>query len=57
MSTKHKQFRMADVTDKRMKQIVVIEFLPAEKFSPREIYRYLNSVCGEHTIEILGQVF
>jgi hypothetical protein len=45
MSTKHKQFKVADVAVKHMKQIVVNEFLIAERVSPIKIRRSLNCVC------------
>jgi hypothetical protein len=45
MSTAHRQFKMTDVTDTRMKQRVATEFLTAEEVSSIEIRTGLNSVC------------
>jgi hypothetical protein len=43
---------MAHVTDKCMKQRVVIELLTAEEFTPIHIYRCLNSVFGEWDVGV-----
>jgi hypothetical protein len=60
-SIMHKQLKMAYVIDTHMNQTVVIKFLTAEEVNPIEIHRYLNSVYGEHTIDVstakLGQAF
>jgi hypothetical protein len=52
MSTTHKQFRMADVIDTCMKQRAVTKFLTAEEVGPIEMYRCLNIVYGEHTVDV-----
>jgi hypothetical protein len=49
MSAVHKQFKMAAVTDARLKQSAVTEFLTAEELSPTQTHRRLNSACGQHT--------
>jgi hypothetical protein len=52
MNARHKQFKVVDVVDTRMKQMVVIEFLTGQKINPIEIYKRLNSVYGEHTVNV-----
>jgi hypothetical protein len=48
----NKQFKMAEVKDICTKQRVVIEILSAEGLSHIEIYRHLNSVYGEHIVDV-----
>jgi DNA-binding transcriptional ArsR family regulator len=43
---------MADVIDTCMKQRVVTEFLTSEEVSPTEIHSHLNSVYGEHIVDM-----
>jgi hypothetical protein len=52
MGTKHRQFKMADVTDTLEKQRVVTEFLTAKEVGPIENHRRLKSVYGEHTVDV-----
>jgi transposase len=52
MTTTHKQFKMADVTDARTKHKVATEFLTAEQASPTENHWHLNRVYGERTVNL-----
>jgi hypothetical protein len=52
MSTTHKQFKIAHVTDIWKQQSVVPELLTAEEVSSIEMHRCLKCACGEHIADV-----